>query len=470
MSIFSPILFRFLPNLLCWLPNRKPSKLKDHNGDLGRVLRSIPARGEDDENNNDKSNDQTPGRPQHHPFLYDVELVLGGKLTNVQRCFLHYTTAFDEGMTGEARQPRKRKPSQIQANANAGATATATANATKPNATKKTKAETGTVPSGQGGARKRGAAGGGTAAAKSSKKQKKAAQSAEATTASIIAAATNANGMDLFERHRREFERSVVRLEKADVYCFFSDEVPPEFQECYDWAAAPATDASGTASTTVGTQQSQSAMEEETTTALPRDESTAPAATGISTSNFDDDGNNCIPFTSRPPFNIIVLRQRMEHGRYILNREQFEIDERIKLMTPYFKSIRRKIPKSLPKFPVRYVQGINWDLFRQDVIGMCDDAVERNPASDGSAGSVGGAAAKIKDLVEQMYEKTGKRQYQEMELLNDRHRFTIAMETTVNTEAAMQGKWKRDGKESHLLFGSDIQYSDIFYSFLTQFG
>jgi hypothetical protein len=149
----------------------------------------------------------------------------------------------------------------------------------------------------------------------------------------------------------------------------------------------------------------------------------------------------------------------MEHGRYILNREKFEIEERIDLLTPYWKSIRRKIPivgsrteNKLQNFPVRYTQAINWDLFRHDVISMCNDAVERNPDSGDSPGTIGNAAAKIKDLVEHMFEKTGKRQYQELELLNDRHRFTIAMEADVNMEAAMQGKWKKDGEELELIY------------------
>jgi hypothetical protein len=143
----------------------------------------------------------------------------------------------------------------------------------------------------------------------------------------------------------------------------------------------------------------------------------------------------------------------MEHGRYIHNREQFEVEERINLMTPYWKSIRREIPtgnslfeKKLQNFPVKYTQAINWELYRNDVIGMCDAAVERNPDSGDSSGTIGNAAMKIRDLMEQIFEKTGKKQELELELLNDRHRFTTAMEAHVNMEAAMQGKWKKDGK------------------------
>mmetsp|Transcript_46705 Transcript_46705/g.52986 ORF Transcript_46705/g.52986 Transcript_46705/m.52986 type:complete len:202 (+) Transcript_46705:160-765(+) len=93
-------------------------KLKDHTGDLGRIVQSktieeISAVGIscDDKDKKGKTNDG-------HSFLYTVELVLGGKLHGVPRSELKYTTASEEGMTGESRQRRKRKPTISQEDTN----------------------------------------------------------------------------------------------------------------------------------------------------------------------------------------------------------------------------------------------------------------------------------------------------------------------------------------------------------------
>ena len=81
---------------------------------------------------------------------------------------------------------------------------------------------------------------------------------------------------------------------------------------------------------------------------------------------------------------------------------------------------------------------------------MCDSAIVRCRDSDDEdtgPGTLIHAVGKIKDLLEQIYEKFGKRHYVEMAAANERHRFSLAMDQTTNTEAAMQGKWKRDGKD-----------------------
>ena len=168
--------------------------------------------------------------------------------------------------------------------------------------------------------------------------------------------------------------------------------------------------------------------------------------------NNNYDGRPLSKFPNHPPFNLVVLRKRLEHGRYYLDREQYELEERIDLMTPYYQSIGRRIPnrdKKLHQFPVRHKRSIDWDLFRKDVVGMCDAAIERNPdlVGDGTPGSLRNAARKIKDLMDQIYEKTARKHALEMEISNDTHRFTIALETAQNIEAAMQGKkWRREGK------------------------
>ena len=120
-------------------------------------------------------------------------------------------------------------------------------------------------------------------------------------------------------------------------------------------------------------------------------------------------------------------------------------------MTPYYQSIRRRIPspgKNLPHFTVHHKKGVNWDLFRKDVVGMCDAAVQRNPDLVGiGPGSLRGAAQKIKEMMEQIYDKIASKQTSEMETANDTFRFNTAIQNTPNNEAAVQGKkWRREGE------------------------
>ena len=150
-------------------------------------------------------------------------------------------------------------------------------------------------------------------------------------------------------------------------------------------------------------------------------------------------------FPNHPPYNFVVLRKRLERGQYILDRERLEREE-------YFDSDYRNnfdgtiVLEKLQNFFVLNTTGVDWISFRKDVIGMCAAAVERN-ADDGGPGTLSNIAEKIKVGVNQMYDKTGRKQTQEMELSNDADRFTKALNVTNNTEAAMQGKkWKKDGK------------------------
>jgi hypothetical protein len=299
----------------------------------------------------------------------------------------------------------------------------------------------------------------------------------------ITSLPTSSNALDLFERHSREFERSITRLEKSDAYRFFTDDfVPPEFDECYSNDKKHVT-----TNAAVGAQQPQQSASFVSTPDLPYHDvrpSTLPLPSSLPLSDVASDAtaisavtqespekapspsctteqtkkecpngmsSSSVTFPDHPPFNFVVLRKRLENGRYILDREQLEIEERINLMTPYLKSIGQKIPtkKKWRNFPVRHKQGINWDLFRKDVIGMCDAAIERNPehAGDGTPGTLRNAAHKIKDLLEQIYDKTARKHALEIEVSNDAHRFNLAIENTPNTEAAMQGKkWRREGE------------------------
>ena len=83
-------------SIMLYLPytHRREPGLKNRDGGLGRIHRSIPVTEED------------AASAGQHPFRYDVDFVLGGRITNVDRTELLYTTADAEGMT----ERRKRNP------------------------------------------------------------------------------------------------------------------------------------------------------------------------------------------------------------------------------------------------------------------------------------------------------------------------------------------------------------------------
>ncbi|KAG7356205.1 SET methyltransferase domain containing protein [Nitzschia inconspicua] len=423
---------------------RKDKKLRDHHqGDLGRVVRSIP-KSECDKIFDDKD-DYDP-----HPFVYDIELVLGGKLMAVRRSELQYTTAFEEGMTGEFRQKRDRKPKEDVSDILAESTRKGTA--------KKQKKTTGKTANTQAG-KKRGASGNNTKGSKT-KKQK----GSLSTPEQLLLPSNSNNGLDMFERHRREFERSLSRLEKADVYGYFTSlDIPPEYDECYDTPTSQTNDSNALTHFAPQNPPNSSDIPLESSQILQPPTLSVHSNTSADTSSIVTHdstpekplhqlSNNFIGSSSMdgPPFNFAILRKRLEHGRYILDREHFEIEQRIKLLTPYYKSIGKKIPsgrKKLPNFWVHHKKGIDWDLFRDDVIGMCDAAVHRHGAfaTDSGSGTVKGGAKKIKELMDQIYDKIAKKQHLEMEISNDSYRYTAAINASPNTEAAMQGKrWRRE--------------------------
>jgi hypothetical protein len=435
---------------------RRDKKLKDHHqGDLGRVIRSIPV-GEHDKIVDDKD-DYDP-----HPYVYDIELVLGGKLMAVRRSELQYTTAFEEGMTGDSRQRREtRKQKEETSLYNVAASSKIKKGKVK----QSKRATTGKSFGGKGG-KKRGASG----VCNNKVKAKKQRGISALTTEPVVLQSVPNNGLDIFERHRREFERSLVRLEKADVYGYFTSNTPPD-NDVICGISEPLSPTITHSLKTVAPQQSQTSnlkssdsMHLSQSPALSIHTNSGPADLPNITTDSPTDvtkpqtlNNIVYPSTSDapalgPPLNFNKLRTHLDHGRYILDQEEYETAKRIRLMTPYYKSIGKRIPldcNKLPGFVVNHKKSINWDLFRRDVLGMCDAAVRRNPhmVGDGAAGTLNGAARKIKELLDQIYDKIARKHAFEMETSNDSHRFTVAINSSQNTEAAMQGKrWRKVGK------------------------
>ena len=458
-------------------------KLKDHKGDLARVVRSNPITEEissavgtnsNDGNDDKKEKISTSFEQQNngqHLYVYDLELVMGGKLNRVPRFELKYTTASEMGMTGDARKRRKRKPTTAQEDTDNISSKIDK----KKKITKKTAATTKNSNCNKNN-KKRGLKNNVGNTSKKTKKQQDVLQYIAATSET-----TTANSLGMFERHRREFERSLLRLQKIDVYSFFTDDyIPEEFDECYgssinnddddnnnnndDDDMEKSLPGESTTMLTSGTQQPQITYNPTTTTSntlIPPQSSSEKynnddaqheaATTGDLSSLLSSKENlnildskatkSVTQYPSLPPYNFAVLRRRLEHGRYILDRERLEKEE-------YQKNNNAKVDK-MSNFIVQNPTGIDWELFREDIIGMCNTAIERDPNDDdgNSTGTLCNTAGKIKTAMEQIYEKTGRRQIQEMELSNDAIRFTKAMDAAENTEAAMQGKkWKRDGK------------------------
>lgn len=236
-------------------------------------------------------------------------------------------------------------------------------------------------------------------------------------------------GMDLYEKHRREFDRIMARLEKIDPFGWFWDPVPPEYEENYGKVEGPLDGASG------------------------------QAATGDTDADVDDacdDGlkKKAQPYFDRAPYNWEMIRRRKAHGRYELDRTVIEEDEYLSMMMPYYSSTGRQLPrktkksaksllKQTPTARVLYPVGVHWELFSEDVSAMIDAACERaeDPTMGGRT-SIEVAAKKLREALEQTVGRTGRRQDKEMRFYDDRHRFDKILRHQSNMEAAMQS-WRR---------------------------
>lgn len=272
-------------------------------------------------------------------------------MTNVPRQDLIYTTADAEGMT--ERQKRDRNPSTLVKEAEE------TKGVKQPRAKKKR----------AGGAKKKGGGAKGKAAAKRGKspaggkqKGKNAKARGKKTTAMKAKAEpkekkeedeTDVVVKNLYEKHTRDFEKCLARLEKQDKYAFFLGDPPPEYDEHYGGGE---TDGSSNV-------QEQSAQS---------DILLAPTMPPVPT-----------VFPETPPFNFAVIRKRMAHGRYELDRVRQHKE----------RTHSRTAPALI------HPKGIDWDQFRDDVVQMCDAAIARDPEGvNGGRGTLGHTAVLTKNV------------------------------------------------------------------------
>jgi hypothetical protein len=273
---------------------------------------------------------------------------------------------------------------------------------------------------------------------------------------------------ELYDRHKRDFERLLARLEKVDKFGFFLDPVPPHYDEGYDpsspkppQAVAPPSESivdkqttaapppvhtsTPTPQVTLELERSESAVSAATAAAeapstpmhvpiqpsaaaavsSPLDflasaaeaaaavgttTSTAAPAAAASTATAADTNfavvadvaadatadaapmppkkkprrrppankapaRAALVFPDHAPFNWAMVRRRMEHGRYVLDREKYLRGQGGRRVA----GMRRKA------LPPLHRLGVDWDLFVKDVVGMCDMALENDEEDDEEA-------------------------------------------------------------------------------------
>ncbi|GAX25234.1 hypothetical protein FisN_5Lh316 [Fistulifera solaris] len=279
----------------------------------------------------------------------------------------------------------------------------------------------------------------------------------------------SSHALDLYEKHRREFERIIDRLEKkVDKYRLFSDEDPDNGNDD-DSAGGPnrANDESHVTAHVIpkleGSGQSapENILSEKSgtgaqstslppTKSIPQPLEVKSSSPHLSKRATDDKKGDSSPDLSEfPPLNWKMIRRRMELGFYVLNREKVEEDNRFYIMEDYYNTLDKKprryyltggmkTQKRQPNSRVKHPLGVNWDRFRDDVLAMCDTAIDRESDDQNDSFSMTAAANKIKEQMLQAFERTGRKQMQEMTIADGVHKFLAAIERSENKEAAMQ--------------------------------
>ena len=222
----------------------------------------------------------------------------------------------------------------------------------------------------------------------------------------------DSRSMDMYTKHKRELERSLGRLEKMDRFGFFFDTCPPELDEDYQ------------------------------------------------------DSSDDIQFPDGPPFNFVVLKKRLEAGRYDLDFVHAEVERRKEIrVTLKANTDKNALAAAKEESDAMDVDGaedsdtelydevaksmchpigVDWETFNKDVVGMCDAAMKRDPEGVNlGSGHLGFAAQKIKKVMDEMYTNYGCKRRAEMEASEARLKYENILNSCGNIEAAMQGKWRK---------------------------
>ncbi len=226
----------------------------------------------------------------------------------------------------------------------------------------------------------------------------------------------------LYCKHRKEMEKSLVRLEKLDRFGFFLEATPQQFDENYD------------------------VDESDVLPPGDDDDSSARAARGPRVA---------VPFPDRPPFNFLVVRKRLAAGMYDTDMVALELKRlrEIRAMMDASGTSRDESEAGNVNYDIEYDEveksirhpiAVDWDTFNADVVAMCDAAICRDP--DGvylGPGHLGWAANKIKKVMEEMYNTYGNKRRSEVEVSEARGKYDKVLMSCGNMEAAMQGKWRK---------------------------
>ena len=417
---------------------RSGPNVKEWPEGLARILKSVRIP-EDEMSELTDADSETDARDKAaHPYRYDIEWVLGGRASNVERHELVYTS---EGML-DGGPRRKRKAATEPANTTA---TTSTKQATK----KRTKAASGGAKG-----RKKASAASSTkkpASASSSRSKgtgKRKLQSQADDPLLSTNDATKQSGKDMYEKHRREFERMLARIEKVDQFGFFLDDVSPEQDDGGDnynsnnnaaTSAAPMAIDEAVADHCGGASSSLEEKKDEEDSVPAPPQNACPK-----------DANHVASSVLRAPYNWAVIKKRAEEGRYVADRQR-QVDGKLQQLQQTYRdwlerealdptSAQRLVsierPTSLVmeektrdgattkddgdaalastdkgnssseggsgyrRFQIPNPKGVDWDLFRQDVLDMCDAAVARDPdeGEDDGPGTLGYAIKKIKEV------------------------------------------------------------------------
>ena len=442
--------------------------------------------------NNEPNNRQRSGRVQGglarvvtvHPEsegadgpTYDIEYVLGGKYSGFKRGDLVYTTAAEEGLTDDG--PGRRRRAQVgkqrysaAEDAPAQQSAVPKSSSSAPNKGKdrkpgtksatakkrhksggtsedesqskasrsdisklgweKRRANKAAKPTGKGGK------------SKASTKDTKAAKQAKRGTKRGVSDAVDSDSTaahdgskearkDIYGKHKKEMEKSILRLEKVDRFGFFLDTTPADFDENYD-------------------------VDENSETGDSDDQSMSRAFRP-----------NSIEFPAGPPFDFHVLRKRFAAGRYdkdlVTPELERQRDIRATLAAQSNKmdgmndengGAKENADEGSPRDAsddldfdtlarsMCYPVAVDWDLLKSDVDSMCDAAMSRDP--DGinlGSGHLGFTAHKVKKLMEEMYSTYGSKRLDEVITEENRDKYSRILLNCGNSEAAMQGEWRK---------------------------
>ena len=467
-----------------FLCSKREPRLKNRDGALGRVIKSTPIPQDILERVV-----LTAEPVEKHPFTYDVDFVLGGRITNCHRREFVYSSAEAEGMLadgGTARAKRKRKPSSVVLQNQEPAA---------PPEPKKKRAN-----NNKGGAKKGGKGKGVKTATKANAKS-------NPSKANAKGASKNNNNnakqqaqaeakkkeeplqqlfkdeivvKDLYERHKRDFDRALARLEKVDQFGFFFDK-PKETaaqqqqqQEVKKPAAQPAvaaaksveekpppydeTSAAATALTALanlavltsepekshsitdappppppqGDIKAGGAQQQQPLESISSSSDVKKTNSSDEANNHDDDSTPADQCMS-PPLSWYDIRERIQADRYVFDRLQHYEKERTKRLGPYKwyrrkKQLNKATENKMEKWDVLekggkggttekvkvslkdvngqrvhprvlHQKGVHWDLFRKDVLAMCEAAMKRDPlGTTGGSGTLGHAANKVKNV------------------------------------------------------------------------